>query len=123
MSELTLFDRLGGESTIQGVAADFYDRVIADRRLEPFFGQIEMAHQLDQLTAFLIMGLGGPDRYRGRGMREAHAEAVEQGLSDRHFDCVIEHLDAAFASIGAEEKDIAQVQALVAILRQDVLGR
>ncbi len=123
MPSLTLYDQLGGAEIVGRAVADFYERVVADDRLGPFFGQMDMSHQVEQQSQFLVMLLGGPNHYMGRSMREAHAEPVSQGLDDSHFDRVAGHLADAFRDAGAAESDVAEVVKLAGAIRSEVLGR
>ena len=56
-------------------------------------------------------------------MRSAHARLVKGGLTDVHFDAVVEHLGATLKELGVAAPLIAQIAAVAASTRADVLGR
>ncbi len=102
---------------------DFYRRVLADEELAPYFDDIDMDRQMAKQTAFLTMVTGGPNAYTGRDMRAAHAKLVARGIGDRHVDLVIEHLGDTLAGLGVAPELIAEVAAVAASVRDDVLSR
>ena len=42
MSGKSLYDRLGGEVALDAVVDEFYDRVLADEELRPYFADVSM---------------------------------------------------------------------------------
>ena len=64
----TLFRRLGGMLSIDAAVDAFYDRVIADPELAPFFERVDLRDQRRHQKAFLAMALGGPLRSGGRSL-------------------------------------------------------
>ena len=87
----TLFEMIGGRQTIQAAVRSFYDRVLADDTLRPFFDGVEMNHLRARQSMFLSMLLGGRVVYTGRDIRDAHAGSRIKGLSDSHFDMLLNH--------------------------------
>src|SRR5258708_37625180 len=83
-TELSLYDRLGGSAVIKSVTEAFYERVLADQDLAPYFAFVSMERLTGMQTSFLTMAFGGPNEYRGRSLREAHASLRD--LDDQHFD-------------------------------------
>ena len=84
----TLYDRLGGETTVNAGVQQLYRKVLADGRIAPFFETVDMERQIAMQKAFLSWVLGGPDRYTGRDMRQAHKHLVVKGLNDSHVDAL-----------------------------------
>lgn len=119
----SLYVALGGEAAIDVLVLRFYRKVMTDARISHFFNGTNMEHQIAKQKGFLIFLLGGPDLYVGRGLREAHAPLLSQGLDDSHFDAVAEHLQATLEEMGVMPSEIAQVMAMVASARDDVLNR
>jgi hemoglobin len=67
---------------------------------------------------------GGPDAYKGKDLREAHAHLVkERGLTDAHFDAVAGHLKGTLEELGVDAALIGEVLALVGGTRVEVLDR
>ena len=119
----TLFERLGGEAAIEAAVVDFYERIMADPTLAPFFQHLDMGAQIKKQIAFMTMAFGGPSKYSGRDLRTAHAPLVKKGLTDAHFDAVAGHLGDTLKELGIDERTTSEVLAVVGFTRQDVLNR
>lgn len=120
----TLFERLGGMEAIVAAADLFYQKVLADERVRHFFEETDMEKQTDKMVGFLTRAFDGPDEYKGRDLRTAHAQLVaEQGLNDSHFDAVVELLRETLIELGVEDKLIQEVMAITESTRNEVLDR
>ena len=122
MSE-SIYDRLGGEKAI-GVAVDmFYEKVLADTRINHFFQHVDMKRQASMQKAFLTFAFGGPQKYTGGTLRNAHAKLLEKGLNDGHFDAVMEHLGATLKELNVPDSLISEATTIAESVRSDVLCR
>lgn len=114
----TLYDALGGRLAIEAAVAEFYNRVLADPELAPFFRQTDLKRLKSHQRAFVAMALGGPAGYNGRAMHTAHAG---RGIADAHFDRVAGHLAETLRSLGVAEPLVGDVLAAIAPLRGDIV--
>ena len=119
----TVYEQIGGAAAMDAAVDSFYRKVLADDRIAKFFEDVDMDRQAAKQKAFLTMVLGGPAAYTGKDMRAAHAHLVARGLSDVHFDAVIENLGATLAELGVSKELIGQIAATAETVRADVLGR
>lgn len=118
----TLYERLGGEPAIDAAVDLFYDKVLADSRINHFFSDTDMARQRGHQKRFLSYAFGGMPNYSGKGMRAAHAPLVEKlGLDDSHFDAVVENLAASLTELGVSNELIGEVATVAESIRDDVL--
>src|ERR1700751_4955974 len=76
--EKSLYDRLGGKKAIVAVVDEFVGRVAADSRINGYFK--DTASDPMRLSAFkmklvdqICQASGGPCKYTGKSMKEAHA--------------------------------------------------
>lgn len=122
MSE-SLFERLGGQESVNAAVDIFYRKMLTDDRVSHFFDDIDMEQQVLKQKGFLTMVFGGPNAYTGKNMREGHAHLLKQGLNDSHVDIVIAHLGATLEELGADAVDIRQVADIANSVRDAVLGR
>ncbi|KTD62381.1 group I truncated hemoglobin [Legionella shakespearei] len=122
MSE-SLFDRLGGQNAVNVAVDIFYRKMLLDERVNYFFDDIDMEHQILKQKGFLTMVFGGPNHYTGKGMQEGHRHLLERGLNDSHVDIVLEHLGATLKELGAHDEDIQKVAVIANSVRDEVLGR
>lgn len=121
---MSLFEQLGGAPAVEVAVDRFYEKVLADPRINSFFEGVDMDRQRRHQVRFLTYAFGGSPTYNGRGMRAAHERLVrEQHLNDDHFDAVVENLAATLAELGIAEELIAEVGATAESIRDDVLAR
>jgi hemoglobin len=115
----SLYEELGGKAAIAAVVEEFYERVLADSTLAPMFAGVDVDRLRRHQAAFLVSALGGPNEYRGRGMRQAHAGL---NITAAQFGAVAGHLSDALAACGVPDSTIATVIGHVAQLQGDVVG-
>ena len=120
VSAPTLYERLGGAVSIDAAVDAFYGRILADPELAPFFARVDLRRLRGHQRAFLAMALGGPDRYRGRDLGEAHRHLA---IDDHHVDLVAGHLAAVLTGLGVPADLVDEVITAVDGLRDVVLGR
>ena len=120
---VSLYEQIGGEPAVNAAVDIFYKKVLDDYRVNRFFNHVDIEKQAVKLKAFLTMAFGGPNRYTGQDMRNAHARLVRMGLDDSHFDAVMEHLAATLKELNVTDELVAQVAALAETTRDDVLGK
>ena len=121
--ESTLYQRLGGKPAVDAAVELFYDKVLKDGSLRPFFDGIDVERLRRQQEMFLTMAFGGPDQYTGKDLRQAHADLLARGLADSHFDAVGNHLQATVQELGVPDGPTQEVLAIFGSVRNDVLNR
>lgn len=123
MTQESLFSRIGGEAAIEAAVDIFYDKVMADPRVNHFFDGVDIVKQRKKQKNFLNFAFGGPHPYSGVGMRNAHKKLVnEKGLNDSHFDIIIEHLGSTLKALNVDDNLIAEAAAIAESTRKDVLA-
>jgi hemoglobin len=118
-AELSLYEAVGGEAALIAVVDDFYLRVLADPQLSGFFAGVKMPRLKARQVEFLGALLGGPDLYRGRGLRKAHAG---RRISQAHFDQAALHLTRALAAAGVPAATIGRVTDAITPLAGDIVS-
>lgn len=124
MQQLTLFERLGGETNINFVSERLYSYLLKDDRVSHFFKNLDMDKQIKHLSSFLVFAFGGKESFSGQSMRAVHKPLVEnQGLSDKHFNIVADYLIKILTDFGVSDQTVKEVSDLVETLRADVLNK
>lgn len=118
----SLYSRIGGKAAIDAAVDVFYDKVLADDLLRPYFDAVDVRALRAKQRIFLAYVFGGPVQYDGRDMRDAHAGLVERGLSEPHFQAVGGHLASTLTELGVPADVVDEVMAIVASTHDDVLG-
>lgn len=115
---MAIYDDIGGRDAVAAAVDIFYDKVLADDLLGPYFTGRDMAGQKTHMRAFLAVAFGGPDVYAGRDMRAAHAGLQ---ITDAAFDRVVDLLVATLQQLDVAGDIIAAIGAKLAPLREDVV--
>ncbi|WP_255170030.1 group I truncated hemoglobin [Natrononativus amylolyticus] len=115
-----VYHEIGGREAVEAVVADFYDRVLADEQLQPYFEGMDMTELRAHQVQFISAVTGGPVEYTGSGMREAHAHL---NIEEADFDAVGAHLEAALRENGVDEANVDAIMSEVVALKDPVLNR
>ena len=124
MAESTLFERIGGRDAVNAAVELFYQKLLADDQLRPFFDGVDMDRQQAHQRLFMTYAFGGAPNYPGRSMQEAHRRLVEEkGLNDTHFDAVAGHLKGTLEELNVPSELVLEVLQIVGSTREAVLNR
>ena len=115
----TLFDRLGGEETVERMVDEFYGRVTADTALQPFFEQTSMEKLRRMQREFFGAALGGPIKYSGRPLNEAHAG---KGIKIGHFQRYVDHLLDTLKQFELNDREVDGIIDHVSAYITDITG-
>jgi len=116
MTSETLYDRLGGRDGIGAVVDEFYDTLLADEDIGPLFANADMAELRRSQTEFLCEAAGGPERYDGPPVREAHAHVP---FTPSHIQRAVALL---YGALDVPDADADAVVGAVAAYEQDLLA-
>ncbi|MBY0517273.1 MAG: group 1 truncated hemoglobin [Bacteriovoracaceae bacterium] len=117
----SLYERIGGKAAVEAAVDLFYKKVLADSRINMYFQDISMTDQIKKQKMFLTYAFGGAPQYPGKNLRDSHSKL--KGLSDVHFDAVIENLGNTLVELGVPGDLIKEAAAIALSTRKDVLGR
>ena len=121
---MSLFEKMGGNAALDRAVRIFYARMMGDDDLRPFLISVDPELQARKLVGFMGWAFGGPDAYKGRDLRAAHARLVtHMGLNDRHFDRTLGHLEETLTQLEMAPPLVEQALAIIESTRERVLGR
>jgi len=120
MADSTLYERLGGREAIRAVVDDFYDRLLADDDLGPFFADADVATLRRTQTDFLCEAAGGPETYDAAPVREAHLHVP---FTPEHIERAVALLRESLDEFDVPEDDADAVVEAVAQYEGDLLAR
>ncbi|WP_414527167.1 group I truncated hemoglobin [Nodularia chucula] len=116
----TLYEKIGGQPTLEKVVDAFHNSIMADSSLKGFFAKTDMAKQRAHQIAFFAQILEGPKEYSGRPMDKTH---TGMKLNDQHFDAVSKHLSAAMKASGVSAEDTSAALARVSNMKGAILNK
>ncbi|MBX0303439.1 truncated hemoglobin [Haloarcula salinisoli] len=119
MAQETLYERLGGHDGIRAVVDDFYDRLLADDDIGPFFEGSDLAKLRQTQTDFLCEAAGGPETYDAEPIREAH---IDVPFTPEHIQRAVELLYRSLGEFDVADEDADAVVGAVAAYEQDLLA-
>ena len=101
--EKTLFEKYGGFSTISKVVLTFYDRMIEDDDVGPFFDDVELPKLIDHQTKFISSLMGGPASFTDTHIARAHQHMT---IEHHHFDRLKAIVTETLTDFSVEPEDI-----------------
>ncbi|WP_031035444.1 group I truncated hemoglobin [Streptomyces sp. NRRL F-5650] len=114
----TLFEQLGGEDAVGAVVDVFYDKVLGDPGLQPYFTGVDLDRLKRHQRRFIGQALGASRPYTGRSMRKAHEHLA---ITDEAFGKVVGHLAGALTEAGVDEATIATIARALLPLKADIV--
>jgi hemoglobin len=114
----SLYDRLGGEPAVALLVDQFYDRVLKDPELEPYFRHIPMRKLREMQREFFAAALDGPVDYSGRPIDQVHKG---RGITSRHLSRFMQHLLATIENVHPNEQETLDMYRRIGLYGAGVL--
>lgn len=124
-ADKSLYERLGGKKAITAVVNDFVGRVALDARINHYFAQtaadpgrmkkfkLNLIYQICQIS-------GGPCRYTGKNMKDAHAG---MGIISGDFNALVEDLSGALDKFKVKDKEKNELLGALAPMKSDIVTK
>ena len=114
----TLYERLGGQPAISAVVEDFAGRVLADQRINKKFARSDPARLVANLKTFVCSATGGPCKYAGLSMKQAHQN---MGVTQGEFGALVENLVATLDKFKVPDKEKGELLGALGPLGPDIV--
>ena len=115
----TPFERIGGAKTVASLVDAFYDRVLGDVELAPFFEHADLPRLLEMQRMIFTMALGGPVAYQGRPLAHAHRG---RGITREHLQRFTDHLLATLDEFALDDQEQRDLLARINTYSSEILG-
>jgi hemoglobin len=112
------YHQLGGGTAVRETVERFYELVLQDDELAPFFADSDMRSLKRHLALMLGQVLGGPVRYAGIGLAEAHRG---RGITRAHYAKAGNFLAAVLTNLGASEAMLSAVYIALASVEDQIV--
>jgi len=114
----SLYERLGGINAITAVVENFRDRVAGDTRINQKFAQTDLGRLRKMLIDQVCEAAGGPCRYTGRSMKDAHKGMK---VTSGEFDALVQDLVATLNQFKVGKKEQDEVLGVLGPLKTDIV--
>ena len=104
---------------IAGVVDDFYDRVLADPELKPFFKNASIGKLRRMQHEFFSAALDGPITYSGRPLSHVHHG---RGITKHHFALYVGHLIDTLQDQGINDQDAQEIIGRINTYANEITG-
>ena len=115
----TLYERVGGELAVRKLVHEFYERVLADADLKPFFKNASMDKLRRMQLEFFSAALDGPITYTGRPLSDVHHG---RGITKHHFALYVGHLIETLRDHGINEQEVHDIIGRISTYVNDITG-
>jgi hemoglobin len=102
----TIFERYGGFATVRKIVSTFYEYMLDDEVMAPYFADIDMRRQIDHQSKFISAVMGGPASYSDDHLQRVHARL---GIDHDAFVIMSSLLKEAMEEHGMPDSDVASV--------------
>lgn len=119
MDNGTLYDQIGGAKTIDSLIDQFYEKVLADESLAPFFQNTSMEKLREMQKEFFSIALDGPVTRSDISLFAAHAN---RGIRREHLTRFTEHLLDTLKETGVDDDAASAIVARIATYSNEILG-
>ena len=114
----SLYDRLGGKDAIVAVVDDFSSRCAADGRINQKFARTDITRLRKMLVDQVCEATGGPCRYTGRDMKEAH---LGMGVTAGEFTALVGNLIATLSQFKVPQAEQDELISALAPMQGDIV--
>jgi hemoglobin len=114
-----IFDAIGGAPAVAAATDALYDRLVADPQLARHFVGVDLSRLKSHVKPVLAAALGGPELYRSRDLRSAHAHL---GITAADWDATVDHLVATLQSLGVPDNLIDEIGQRIMTLRDQIVS-
>ncbi len=118
-TEATLFDKLGGADAVASLVDRFYERVLKDPELEPYFRNVSTEKLRTMQREFFSAALGGPVEYAGRPILHAHHDLR---ITLALFQRFVRHMFDTLAEFNLSEPDVYDIISRLNMYTNDVVS-
>lgn len=119
-NQISLYNRLGGKEAIIKVIDDFVSNVAKDSRINKYFEKTDMKHLKSQLVDQVCEATGGPCKYEGQNMKNAHAGL---GIQSNEFEAMVEDLKITLKKLNISEREQNSLLEILGPMKKDIVEK
>lgn len=122
----SLHDRIGGRDAILAISTDLLKRLSRDRKLnknkkiKAARKKVNQKELAEKLADFVCMAAGGPCEYKGRPMKDSHADL---GITEKEWDIMAKHFVAVLKKFKVPAREQQELIELVGTAKADIVTK
>ncbi len=116
---MSVYENVGGEEGISKLVVDeLYPRIQKHPELAKMFANTDMPKQHRMMTSLVCMAAGGPQKYNGKSMKNAHSGL---GITNVQFNLVATALIESMESLNWTDSSKNAILQAVAPMSSDIV--
>ncbi len=116
----TIFERIGGADAVNAAIDIFYKKVLADKTINTYFTNVDMAAQAAKQKKFFTVLFKGEAADAADYMRKAHKG---MGITEGQFMAVAGHLNSTLNDLNVPDDLTGEIMGAAASLLDPILDR
>ena len=119
MTDLSLYQRLGGNDAVTAVVDDAIGNIAADIRINRRFASAGISQLNKNLVDLICARTGGPCTYGGRDMSAAHEG---MNIRDDEFDALVEDLIKSLDKFKVPAREKGELLGILGHMKNAIVG-
>jgi len=115
----SLFDKYGGFTVFTQIVSRFYQKILNDDELAPYFEKVDISAVMSHQTNFIAAALGGPNNTRNYDLKKVHAPYK---ITKAHFLTTMILFEEALREADVSIEDTKQIISLIAVLMNEIIS-
>ncbi|MEM9400015.1 MAG: methyl-accepting chemotaxis protein [Verrucomicrobiota bacterium] len=116
IKDKSLFEQIGGSEVVSTTIMRFYERVLEDGELTPFFAEVDMDQLIESQKAYLTYELGGVEKFEGQSMTSSYKD---MGIDTKHLTHVVQHLHETLIWLQVEPEIVNEIIETIGLKEKD----
>ncbi|KAL4473388.1 hypothetical protein ABPG72_015631 [Tetrahymena utriculariae] len=113
----SLYNRVNKEEGIRKAVKYYFNKILQLNEIKPIFSKVDTNQVQEQYVQYLSLVFGGPSKYKGKQMREAHSHAH---ISEKVFTFCCAQIQQGFKENGVDTHSINEIGRLLECLRSEI---
>ena len=119
-SDKPLYERLGGQDAITAVVDDFVANIAADGMINARFANTDIPHLKQMLVEQICSATGGPCKYSGKSMVEAH---TGMKITDAEFGALVADLKKTLDKFKVPAREQGELLGALGAMKPDIVNK
>lgn len=113
LHNISLYQRIGGESAIEAITESLTRKLLLDSKLSPLLDEIKLQTLMDRQSYFLkiVFSAHGTEQGLPENLREFYRKQTHPSLNDKYLDIALGYLKKTLIELDVPEHEISKLMA------------